>query len=152
MERTRCLEGGFGRWWLVHKRRKSGVGASMCQAAPRPIRHEAKAAVRSSFHRGPSRKAATEAGSTALLGAPMPSPMRIAVSSLLATANAQILYQREDAPQSMEEQIAAVVMMALMVGTVLGLFCLLRYKQAEYAVFLEEQEKKEAAEAAKKKS
>ena len=52
----------------------------------------------------------------------------------------------------MEEQIAAVVMMALMVGTVLGLFCLLRYKQAEYAVFLEEQEKKEAAEAAKKKS
>ena len=82
----------------------------------------------------------------------MPTPMRIAVSSLLATANAQILYQREDAPQSMEEQIAAVVMMALMVGTVLGLFCLLRYKQAEYAVFLEEQEKKEAAEAAKKKS
>ena len=35
----------------------------------------------------------------------MPTPMRIAVSSLLATANAQILYQREDAPQSMEEQM-----------------------------------------------
>ena len=82
----------------------------------------------------------------------MPSPMRIAVSSLLATANAQILYQRSDAPETTEERIAAVVMMALMVGTVLGLFCLLRYKQAEYAVFLEEQEKKEAAEAAKKKS
>ena len=106
------------------------------------------------LHKGRSRKVATrEAGSTALLGARQtPTPMRIAVSSLLATANAQILYQREDAPQSMEEQIAAVVMMALMVGTVLGLFCLLRYKQAEYAVFLEEQEKKEAAEAAKKKS
>ena len=81
------------------------------------------------------------------------SPMRIAVSSLLAaTASAQILCQRSDAPETTEERIAAVVMMALMVGTVLGLFCLLRYKQAEYAVFLEEQEKKEAAEAAKKKS